>query len=295
MATSVSSNSLKEIVGEYFPGFSLKSEQRLVGGVSADVFKLDLEQTYLIKSVVLRIHGETHGGHDAQLEFDILKSLYDLGVRLPKPLAVDASLEIVPYPYLLIDFVEGTTKVAPDFENDAIKKMANMLFEIHGHPGVAGLPARIDPLENLDEYLPEEEEFRDLPELVSKITTQFEGEPVLLHGDYWPENVMWLDGEIAAVLDWEDSAVGDPTSDIACCYLELRYIHGKPGADHFLEEYGAYATIDPKRLLLWQLHVSSAAQKYMGKWGLPEEKEAHMRATALEVVRESSQSLMALT
>ena len=294
MVTSVSSNSLKEIVGKHFPEFSLKSEQRLVGGVSADVFKLELEQPGLIKSVVLRIHGETHGGHDAQLEFDILKSLYDLGVRLPKPLAVDVSLEIVAYPFLLIDFVEGTTKVAPDFANDAIKKMANMLFEIHGHPGVASLPTRMDPLENLGEYLPQEEEFRDLPELVSQLTTQFEGEQVLLHGDYWPENVMWLDGEIAAVLDWEDSAVGDPISDVACCYLELRYIHGQAGADQFLMEYGKYAEINPKRLLLWQLHVSSAAQKYMGNWGLPEEKEAHMRATALEVIRESSQALKAL-
>ena len=268
---------------------------RLTGGVSADVFKLELKREALTKNVALRIHGDTHGGHDAQLEFDVLQALCNLGVRLPQPLAVDASLEVINYPYLLIDFVEGSTKVAGPFAREAISKMAAMLHEIHGHRKIAitGLPSRIDPLEHLQAYLPDGEEFAHLSAIVSKLETEFVGEPVLLHGDYWPENVIWKNGEIVAVLDWEDSAMGDPISDVACCYVELRYIHGASGADQFLKDYGQVPK--NKRLLIWQLHVASAAQKYMGSWGLPADREAHMRATALEVIRESSEALMALT
>ena len=27
--------------------------------------------------------------------------------------------------------------------------------------------------------------------------------PVLLHGDFWPGNILWRDGRLVAVIDWE--------------------------------------------------------------------------------------------
>jgi aminoglycoside phosphotransferase (APT) family kinase protein len=33
---------------------------------------------------------------------------------------------------------------------------------------------------------------------------------VLLHGDYWPGNILWRDGTIEAVVDWEEAQFGDP-------------------------------------------------------------------------------------
>ena len=67
-----------------------------------------------------------------------------------------------------------------------------------------------------------------------------EGPPVLVHGDFRVDNLLFGDGEtssssslprLAAVLDWELSGVGDPLSDLAYLCLPYRVPpEGAPGA-----------------------------------------------------------------
>ena len=114
---------------------------------------------------------------------------------------------------------------------------------------------------------------------------------MLLHGDYWPENILWHNGAISAVLDWEDAAVGDPLSDVACCALELRYRFGKVRTQEFLHAYAQYRPVDNNRLALWQVYVAAAAQQFMSNWGLDPDIEAYMRQQALASIREAEQVL----
>ena len=116
----------------------------------------------------------------------------------------------------------------------------------------------------------------------------YEGAPVLLHGDFWPQNLIWRDGRIAAILDWEDAALGDPLSDLACALLELKYLFDDVLVAGFLAAYGRHAPIDRQRLALWQVYVASAAQHYMGDWSLEPSREAHMRQTALRQIRDAA-------
>ncbi len=44
---------------------------------------------------------------------------------------------------------------------------------------------------------------------------------MLLHGDLWPGNVLWQDGRLVAVVDWEDGAVGAPLIDVASARGDL--------------------------------------------------------------------------
>jgi aminoglycoside phosphotransferase (APT) family kinase protein len=37
----------------------------------------------------------------------------------------------------------------------------------------------------------------------------------VLHGDYWPGNVLWRDGRLVGVIGWEEAAFGDPLADLA--------------------------------------------------------------------------------
>lgn len=169
--------------------------------------------------------------------------------------------------------------------------MAKGLVEVHNKEllGLPTLPGRIEPFPLAFEFLPEE--MTSLKALIEGIPSTFCGDQKLLHGDYWPENVMWKDEEIVAIIDWEDAAIGDPLSDVACCYLELRYIYWTDGADKFVNAYAEFAPIDPTRFQLWKIHVSAAAQKFMGLWGLPAEKEAHKRQAALLVIHETHAAL----
>jgi hypothetical protein len=50
----------------------------------------------------------------------------------------------------------------------------------------------------------------------------------LLHLDYHPDNVIVRSGRIAGILDWTNSAVGDPRADIARTYTLMRFTLRSP-------------------------------------------------------------------
>ena len=105
---------------------------------------------------------------------------------------------------------------------------------------------------------------------------------VLLHGDYWPGNVLWRDGCLVAVIDWEDACLGDPLADLATARVELLCRYGRDAMDRFTDRYVAahHDTTGPLRmeaLPLWEVYVSAAALATMGDWGLEPAAEAHRR------------------
>ena len=282
------------IVAKHFPNANLLDASRLTGGVSADVFRLVIEHESGVGSVVLRIHGDTHSSHPALLEYELLNSSLAADVLVAAPIAVDVSKEDIPAAYLLMADVEGVTAIAKDFAPIAIRQMAHALFKLHDSlpKGLPELPRRLEPLPELFDYLPEGAEWQSMKESLGKIQRTFTGTPRLLHGDFWLENIMWRAERIVAILDWEDAAIGDPLSDVAGCFSELRYIYGLDGSELFLDQYIRLSGwIDLRRLSLWKVCVNAAAQKYMGHWGLPVEKEVHMRATALTTLREAGEFL----
>lgn len=285
-----------DIVTRLFPGAALEAMVRLAGGVSADVHRLDLKLADgRTTSVVLRVHGASHSGHPAELEYRLLQALHEGGVPVPEPLLVDTSGRLLPDPFLVMAFAEGTSAIPGGQEDRHIDVMADVLADIHALPTAAlpPLPARTDPLPELFDYLPEGGEWDDLRAHLGSLTdTAYDGSPALLHGDFWPENLLWQDGAVAAILDWEDAAVGDPLSDVACSRLELRYRFGKAGSQRFTLAYARHRIIDHERLALWQVYVAAAAQRFMGRWGLDPELETHMRTEALLSIREAGTALM---
>jgi aminoglycoside phosphotransferase (APT) family kinase protein len=287
------------ITATLFPGAKLNAVVPLAGGVSADVHRLDLDLADgSTTNVVVRAHGASHSGHTAELEYRLLESLYQGGVPVPEPLLVDVSGTLLADPFLVMAFVSGTSAVPAGQEGEHIDAMANVLAGIHALPtaNLPRLPARNDPLPEVLDFLPEGAEWQGLQVYLRSLTdTTYAGSPRLLHGDFWPENLLWQNGAVVAILDWEDAALGDPLSDVACCRLELRYKFGVAGMERFTRAYARHGDVDPKRLALWQVYVAAAAQRFMGSWGLAPEREAHMRAQALASIREAGKILMGHT
>jgi len=283
------------IVTRLFPQAELLAMSRLAGGVSADVHRLDVKLADdRTTSLVLRAHGPDHAGLCAELEFPLLQALQQCGIPVPEPLLVDASGSMLADPFLIMTFVDGSSAIPAGQEDRYIDRMAEMLAMIHAVPVAAlpTLPARNDPLPEVLDYLPEGAEWTGLRAHLESLTdTQYTASPKLLHGDFWPENLLWQNGAIAAVLDWEDAALGDPLSDVACCRLELRYKFGKPGMQRFTEAYARHRSVNTERLALWQVYVAAAAQYFMGRWGLAPALEAHMRREALATIREAGDAL----
>ena len=263
----------------------------LKGGVSADVTLFDVKMPDgSVRQCVLREHGTTHCGHPPELEFQLLSALHEFGLPVTRPLAVSAGDGTGDRPGVLSEYAEGSTAIsAPDAEA-RIDAMAWQLAAIHSAPThiLPALPERLDPQSGLLEYLPNTTDWSALRLRLKQLGPQpFNGEASLLHGDYWPANIVWRDGRIAAVIDWEDAAIGDPLSDVACAQLELRYIFGPWGAERFAKAYAEHREIHPVRLAWWQAYVAAAGAKSMGDWGLDPDRVSTMRAIATESIHEA--------
>ncbi len=283
-------------VSRLFPGATIAALERLTGGVSADVHRLDLNLADgRTTRVVLRAHGATHSGHGAELEFALLQALHRGGVPVPEPLHVDVSGTLLTDPFLVMAFVDGTSAIPAGEEDPHIDTMAAALTRIHSLPtsDLPALPTRIDPRPEVFDFLPEGAEWAALRACLHSLRdTAYVGPPRLLHGDFWPENLLWRNGAITAILDWEDAALGDPLSDVAAARVELRYKLGTGAMQRFSHAYAGHRALDAQRLALWQVYVAAAAQRYMGEWGLEPAREAHMRAEALASIREAGAVLM---
>jgi aminoglycoside phosphotransferase (APT) family kinase protein len=92
---------------------------------------------------------------------------------------------------------------------------------------------------------------------------------VILHGDYWPGNTLWLDGALVGIIDWEDAQTGDPLADLANARMELCMLFSLPTAEEFTREYAALMPgLDLSALPYWELHAALRHAGRMGEWAL---------------------------
>lgn len=138
------------------------------------------------------------------------------------------------------------------------------------------LPTNQDPVEGALQYLPEVSKDKSLLSAIGSMKASTKGRR-LLHGDFWPGNILWHDGQLAAVLDWEDAALGNPMSDLACCRVELLCEYGRDAMDAFTDYYLRCNSFDITDLALWEVYASSSALATMSGWGLAPDDEEHRR------------------
>lgn len=187
-------------------------------------------------------------------------------------------------PWLVSEWVEGTTEVAEPDVNDALLQMADYLARLHqidpsrlSAPGIAEIE---DPVEALPTYLLDDEIGRSVRRAIDAGVERRPNPLALLHGDFWPGNVMFESGRLVAVLDWEDATWGDPLVDVACARVELACAYGAEGSERFTASYLASSQrLDEQDLPLWDIYVSATALSGMHRWGLSPEDEAARRRT----------------
>ncbi|MEZ4450341.1 MAG: phosphotransferase [Nannocystaceae bacterium] len=273
---------LPTIIERLSPGAHVDGVRTLTGGVSSSVVAVDFTRADGVRErVVVRRRGDhawkpdTPGG--IAREHALLGRLHALGLPVPRPRLLD------PCGALVLDFVDGDPgPPAGLVEGPAEAQawpMAELLAAIHGAPidGLPALPRRDDPRPELLAWLPA------APGLAAALRRAGEprGPATLLHGDFWPGNLLWRDGAIVAALDWEDAAVGDPLSDLACARVEIECAAGEAVARAFADRYRLRSGADLSRLPVWDLYVSTAALASMDAWGLPAEVlAARRRVTA---------------
>lgn len=267
------------------PHGRLRRVWRLEGGVSAQMTALEVAlPDGTIHEMVVRLHGDVDRAQQpnaAAAEFRLLQILYSLGLAVPAPYTLDLSGEIFPVPYLIIEYIEGRPEFAPADLPGYLLQFATYLSRLHQVDltavDLSFLPRQgiTEPPVHLDESLDEGRVRAALGSIGPLVSLN---EPALLHGDFWPGNVLWREGRIAAVIDWEDAAVGDPLADVANSRLEILWAFGRQAMARFTANYRSLAPeVDFTHLAYWDLCAALRPAGKLGGWGLDEATEQTMR------------------
>ncbi|HWO75157.1 MAG TPA: phosphotransferase [Bacillus sp. (in: firmicutes)] len=284
----------KEVVKRFEPiiqrinsGNKLLHVWEIKGGISAQVWGLEVLQPNGQKQkMIVRQHGDNDYFRNPNIaadEFRLLELLDCEGILVPKPFYLDQSGVIFTRSFLVMEFIDGKNDFNPTNVKEYISQLANHLANIH-RVDISKLDVSFLPLQNeiciellnrksdnsLNEYLMQQY-------LKSGIPLSKKNQDVILHGDFWPGNILWKDGKLVAVIDWEDAAIGDPLSDLANGRLEVLFKFGIEAMNEFTSTYQSLMPqIDYTDLPYWELFAALRLSVFT-EWGLDKQIEKVMR------------------
>jgi aminoglycoside phosphotransferase (APT) family kinase protein len=229
-----------------------------------------------------------HNADAAADEFTILQIVQSAGVKTQTPYILDESGEIFPEPYLVVEYIEGNPEFAPTNITACVEQMATQLAALHRIKSstldsscLARLPNQAQRLQRTIQQQPvtldhslDEGRIRSVLEAVWPLPVLHEA--VLLHGDFWPGNLLWKDGKLVAVIDWEDAEVGNPFVDLAISRLDVLWIYGLDAMQFFTQRYQTLTTTDSgldfSYLPFWDLFAALRPASRIAEWaaGWPE-------------------------
>jgi aminoglycoside phosphotransferase (APT) family kinase protein len=279
-----------QLIQPFDPESSLVRAWPLKGGVSADVMAIEVEDPDgRRKRLLVRRHGPIDLRDNPNIaadEFRLLQLLQSAGLPVPQPHYLDESGEIFPTPYIVVEYIEGGTEFRPRALPDYLLQMATQLARIHAldgtNPDLSFLPdqqtretKRLSrrPAQ-LDDSL-NEEQIRDVLEAAWPLPRR--NGTVLLHGDYWPGNIVWNAGRLAGVIDWEDAGLGDPLCDLGKSRLDVLWAFGMEAMVSFTQHYAALTTFDFTDLPYWDLCAALRPAGKVDDWAGDEITATTMR------------------
>jgi aminoglycoside phosphotransferase (APT) family kinase protein len=182
--------------------------------------------------------------HDMSREYRVLSALHGTAVPVPRPVAICQDSELIGAPFYLMEWVDGVVfrssedarVLSPAQRGLVCENFAAMLATIHGlDVSAVGLDGFGKPEGYMARQLARWQRqwdlsvTREMPgydELVSRLAAGLPAEDgpraggtagTLVHGDFRIDNMLIRpapEPQIAAVVDWEMSTLGDPLADL---------------------------------------------------------------------------------
>lgn len=294
------------VVQAIAPQNKLLDAWELKGGVSAQVTALAIEASDgTRRRVVVRRHGEVDLKQNPSIaadEFRLLEIAHAKGLAVPAPYYLDQTGTIFSTPYLIVEYREGEPEFNPPNVADFVLQSVAHLHSIHMVDGTCSdlffLPKKTDVYAEMlakrpacvDESIGEGR-IRERLEMVWPLPQR--NKTVLLHGDFWPGNLLWKDGQLVAVIDWEDAGLGDPLADLANTRLEMLWAFGLEAMHQFTGQYTAMTSIDCSNLPYWDLCAALRPAFKIAEWAGSESAERTMREGHTRFVTQAFDALAA--
>lgn len=253
------------------PGTRPTKARRAEGGNFTDVYELTcLTPRGNELRVAARVfRAEARPGVVEKLSL-VLPAAGAAGVRVPELLWADPSGDLVGRPLLLLRWIDGTPfSDAPDLYS-RIAQLACSLAEIHETD--VDLQAEwaypILPPDHLCNWARRSRAAAPVLEMVDRLAVSVPVGSNLVHGDYWSGNVLWFDGTLAGVIDWDAAGPGDAGADIAKARLDLAIHVGLDAADAFTSRYAQERPLSGHQPF-WNLREAVSGFPDPGRFWLP--------------------------
>jgi Ser/Thr protein kinase RdoA (MazF antagonist) len=284
----------RRLVEELFPGGRITGVDMLSGGISSPMLRVDVDVPDRSRtiSVIVRSAPDDDplvrsGAVDVnrlplRREAALLDHLVEAGASVPAVLAGDGQ-------HLVLEFIEGQPLYDSSDPVGLAHTMAQALAKIHAveRPDI-DLPWRT---RFVGQHLALGASGADLelrePEILDALRSVWppdHGEARLLHGDFWPGNLVWRRDDLVGVVDWEDAAFGDVHADVSISRLDLRWVFGIEASEAFTAAYDEITPLDDRRLAIWDLVAAKRPCGVLAVWaanwpelGRPDISEATMQ------------------
>ena len=238
------------------PSFRLESVRRLSGRA----FQLVVSTTETVTTqLVLLSHSPADRLRNPDIardEFCLLKTLKRAGLPVAQPLYL--AHDHAP-PYFIATYIAGSPRSAADDRSAFCRTLAEILTEIHAVDlarwEMSFLPRQAERLaEYLDTAATADKRIRHAMRRAAHRIKP--GGTALLHGDYWPGNLLWQGDKLSGIIDWEDAMLGDPLADLGKSRLEMLWALGEQA----MAEYSAhYLALNPQ--------LEASALPFWDLWG----------------------------
>lgn len=236
------------------PEGKVRRSWNIGGGISAATTGFELESSNGTILCVLRKIGPRVfrlNPKAAAHEFRRLEVLFHSGFAVPKPLCLDPDCQ-----WYVVQLVDGKPDLNPADMFDHVDQMAHTLAKIHSMPVTDELRENLNGFESTMPSSAPNSEFGELIlNQMAKCQIQ-QSKPVFSHGDFWPGNLLWKDGQLIAVIDWEEACVAPAGFDLGISRLDVLWAFGKDALDRFTQTYQDASGADLTDLSFWDLRAA---------------------------------------
>lgn len=261
---------IREAAAKAFPGSAVRHLQPLLGGMSAQIFSVDLvDADQRQQRIVARFpdeYAKKFVAYPAAYEFQTLHALLPTGLPVPAPLFLGND-------FLFLEYLEGKATAAPSNPHQFVLEMAMHLSKVH----------QVDISEGKFEFLMENRQrFSPMdgdlnpdvrePEVLATLE-KFDALPLapfgLRHGDFWPGNLLWQADRITGIIDWENALRGPALADVSVSRLDVWWVLGREAMEEFTERYLEFNAISLEGLGYWDLRAALRPMKNLDEWAGP--------------------------
>ena len=271
----------------WYPQAKVTKVVRLGQGLDAQVFGVTYKTQHGVASSALRI-----GQVPMNLfwrESLLLNTLYDQGLPVPRCHGVKQKPDNGQC-CMLLDWLPGKAIGRPIDVATYVTQAAQVLHNIHSVRAPKGLPKYATSISRQINQVAKISQFQDLATALKKRLPKTHSE-VLLHGDFWPGNLLFQRKQLTGVIDWSDACLGSALADVCNARVELHWLWGSDAMHGFSEAYFRISSVKARDLARWDLVALMKPILNSHRWSLSDAQTTRLNRVVESMVENALRSI----